>query len=231
MNYQNQQKNLIEEIVKKINEQGSIASTIVEMRGDYENDDAICLTSVVFLNEELRHLVSKEIIEPLRAIDPSHYYYQLDSLHLTIKNIRTIHKPPLFSSEDVEKAKQVFNKIIPSFKIFEFELKGLVRFPTSVSLMGYSDNILYDIVSTLDSELKEIGVPDNKKYVSDTVFFGNITICRFTSQPSDEFLAKVEEMKDLFVGKLKVKEVSLIKCNSVCSPVNREVIETFRLIG
>jgi 2'-5' RNA ligase len=229
MKYQQQQKELIEGIVNKIKEKGNTGSTIVEMRDDYENDDAICLTSVVFLNEELRQKVRKEIIEPLKEIDDKHYFYKPDSLHLTIKNIRTIHKPLLFNEEDVKKVKQVFSQTIPSTKTFEFELKGLVRFPTSISLMGYSDDTLYELVSSLDGKLKEAGVPDNKKYASDTVFFGNITICRFATQPSEEFLSKVEEFKELSIGKLIVDKVSLIKCNAVCSPVNREIVETYHL--
>lgn len=229
MNYQQQQKELIDGIIKKIEEQGDTGSTVVEMRDDYENDDAICLTSVVFLSEELRQKVSNEIIQPLRKIEDKHYFYPLVSLHLTIKNIRTIHRPPTFNEEDVDKVKQVFSQTIPSIKSFEFELKGLVRFPTSICLMGYSDDILYELVSSLDNKLTEAGVPDNKEYASDKVFFGNITICRFTSEPSKEFLSKVEELKELSIGKLKVDEVSLIKCNAVCSPINKEVVQTFKL--
>ena len=136
MHYSAQQKQLINKITQDIAEKSFYDSTIVEMQKDYENDDAICLSSTVFLDEDIKNKIIKKIIEPLQQIDPKHYYYPSDSLHITIKNIRIIHKPPLFTAEDIKKAKKVFNQIIPSFKPFSFKLQGLVRFPTSVSLIA-----------------------------------------------------------------------------------------------
>ncbi|HCC21896.1 TPA: hypothetical protein DEP86_00665 [Candidatus Uhrbacteria bacterium] len=216
-------------MAKKVRELGDCGSTVVKMRKSYESNVETCLTSVVFLGDELGQKVQDKIIGPLSAIDPSQYFPPINSLHLTIKNVRTVGDPPLFDSTDAALAKQVFDRVLPSFHVFDFELKGLVRFPTSVSLMGYSDSVLYELVSALDSELKNAGVPDNKKYASEKVFFGNVTVCRFTSQPSEKFLAKIEEMRDLSIGTLKVKEVQLITGDIMCSAVSREVLGKYIL--
>jgi len=228
MNYQRKQKQLITNISKELSK-GEYKATTVDIRKDYENDHDTCLTSVVFPDKDIKNKIVKEIINPLREIEPEHYYCPIDSLHLTIKNIRTINTPPLFNDKDVRKAKRVFKDIVPKFKEFPFCLKELVQFPTSISLVGYSDKILYDLVHGLDQKLKMVGVPDNKKYISDSVFFGSLTVCRFTSKPSERFLQKVKELQNLLVGDVYVKKISLITCNSVCSQKSIKIIETYNL--
>ena len=47
--------------------------------------------------------------------------------------------------------------------------------------------------------------------------------------PTKRFLAKVEEMKNIKVGKFNVKEIALITGNAVCSSKNRQIIEKFSL--
>lgn len=229
MRYQDQQKELIEQMVRDVQKKKNIGSSIVGIKDDYENDKELCLTSVVFLNEELQQRIQKNITEPLQKIDSSHYFYPLDALHLTIKNVRTIHDPPLFSREDILKSQYVFEKTVPKFHSFDFDLRGLVSFPTSVSLMGYSDSVLYDLVSALDERLSHAGIGDNKKYISNTVFFGNITVCRFTSPPSEVFLEEIEKLKNIEIGKLMVDAISLIVCNAVCSNKSWEVVGVWRM--
>ena len=44
-------------------------------------------------------------------------------------------------------------------------------------------------------QLIENNVPDNKKYASDDVIFGNITLCRYVSEPNNSFFTVVREQK------------------------------------
>jgi len=226
--YITQQKQLIKQIKNNLTENLD-KPTLVEMQKDYENDDQRCLTSVVFIPEDIGKKISEKIIKPLKNIEPDHFYYPLDSMHLTIKNIRTIHKPPLFSSQDVNKVKALYQEIIPKFSSFKFSLQGLVNFPTSVNLIGYCDETLKKLVKALDTGLKQIGVPDDKKYFSNSVFFGNITVCRFTHQPSKSFIKKVKELENILIGELEINKINLITCNVVCIPKTRKVIGTYHL--
>ncbi|MBI1919130.1 hypothetical protein HYS29_00905 [Candidatus Microgenomates bacterium] len=102
-NYSLQQKRLVKQL------EGSFIkdthnSTVVEMQKDYANDDQICLTSVVFIPNEISSKIISNVINKLKRIDPQHYFYPPESMHLTIKNIRTISKPPLFTQTDIHKA-------------------------------------------------------------------------------------------------------------------------------
>ena len=229
MSYQDKQKKLIQDLKQRLSSGGKAGSTVVEMRNDYEHDLAICLTSVVFPPDEIKKQITTKIIEPLREIQPNHHYYSQESLHLTIKSIRSVGDPPFFSEEDVEKVQGLYGEIIQKQNSFKFDLKGVMGFPTSASLLGYSDERLLSIVNAINSGLIEVGVPDNKTYLSDTIFFGNITFCRYTEQPSEAFLQKLEELSEIEIGTVPVKELSLITCNAVCSRDSLKIIDAYPL--
>lgn len=208
---------------------GVSKSTVVNMQKDYENDDQICLTSVVFISNEFSSKIISNVIAKLKKIEPQHYYYPPEAFHLTIKNVRTINKPKLFNNSDINKANNLFKNVIPKFSSFDFCVEDVLVFPTSLALMAYSDEDLKKLVNDLDKGLKQVGVPDNKKYFSNTVYWGNITFCRFTNKPSTHFINEVNKMRNLVIGSFKVKDINLITCNSVCSPKSRKIIGKYKL--
>lgn len=227
-NYSQKQKHLVEKMKLSL-ARGVVKSTVVEMRNEYENDDHSCLTSVVFVPRNTAQKIIKIIIEPLKQLEPGYYYFPAESMHITIKNIRTIHKPPLFMEDDVVKVDGLFREIIPKFKSFTFQLEDLVKFPTSLSLMGYCNDVLGRLVKELDAGLKQIGVPDNKKYFSNEIFFSNITLCRFAHQPSEAFVKKVKKLQNIKIGELVIGIINLIICNVVCNPKTRKIVGTYKL--
>lgn len=227
-NYFQKQKQLVKEMKLSL-AKGEVKSTVVEMQSEYEDDDQTSLASLVFIPKSIAHKITKIIIEPLKQLEPKYFYYLAESMHITIKNIRTIHKPPLFMEDDVVKVDRLFRKIIPKFKSFSFQLEDLVKFPTSLSLMGYCNDTLRKLVKALDAGLKQIGVPDNKKYFSGEIFFGNITLCRFTHQPSEAFIKKIEELKNIKIDELVIDKINLIICNVVCHPKTRRIVGTYKL--
>jgi len=227
-NYILKQKVLVKEL-ENIFIKGESKSTVVDMQKDYANNKQITLTSVVFLPKNITDSITKNIINPLQRIEPNQYFYPAASMHLTIKNIRTIHEPPIFNESDVNKVNKLFNDIIPKFQPFEFKVEDVLIFPTSISVMAYSDDILQKLVLALDNGLKEIGVSDDKKYLSDSVFWGNITVCRFTEKPSDLFIAEVKKMRNLKIGKFKVENINLITCNAVCRENSKKIIAEYKL--
>lgn len=228
INYTSQQKIL----VKKLEDSfatGHHQSSIVEMLEDYASSDQRCLTSVVFIPKSIADKITNYIINPLKEIEPDHYYYPPESMHLTIKNIRTVNYPPLFNETDINKANELFQKVVPKYSAFNFNVEDVVLFPTSLSVMSYSSDVLQKLVMNLDNGLKEISVPDNKKYISDTIFWGNITVCRFTKQPSEKFVEMVKKMRSIKIDELKVEKISLITCNAVCHKNTKEIIAEYKL--
>jgi 2'-5' RNA ligase len=204
-------------------------ASVVPIRSDYKADPAMCLTSVAFLPADIGQDVYRKIVGPLKAIEPDHHFYRPDSMHITIKNIRTIHTPPLFTEADVRKVDRLFAELIPQHPPIPLWLEEVVSLQTSAVLVAYSDVRLRDLVRALDAGLNEIGVPDNKQYVSDDVYFGNVTLCRYTRPPSKEFYDALEGMAHAYKETLKVEDIHLITCNAVCDPVSREVFQSYTL--
>ena len=222
MVFQKLQKDLFDRIEVQA-KRGNSLNTLVSMR-DFDNDNSRCLTSVFFLSQTEVVSDIQKLMDKMKIADNRQYYYPDSSFHLTIQNIRTESIPPLYNEEDVEKAKRVFDKIIPKHKSIKCHLKGLFELPTSIAIRGYTDESLKELVLDLRQELIAAGVPDNKKYASDSVFFCNSTICRYQTQPNSKFFETVKRYKEQDFGIVTIDGVSLITTNSVASQNYTNVI-------
>ncbi len=196
---------------------------------EYITDNAICLTSVAFPEPDTVQYIHDKLISPLKLIDPFHYYYPPENLHITIKNIRTTNNPPLFTLNDIEKADKVLQDIIPRHKSFSFTFEEIVSLAGSVSIIGYCDRQLKKLVTDIDKGLKKTGLPDNKQYISNNIFFGNISLCRYTRQPSEFFLKEIRKMKNILNYEIKIETINLITCNSVCAAQSRKILKSYNL--
>jgi hypothetical protein len=228
--YRRQQKQIIDQLRLGAGQPGAKA-TVVPIKQDYRHDPAIALTSVVFVPEALGRAIAEHIIDPLTAIEPDHYYYPPDSLHLTVKNVRSVHNPPHFTTADVKKVDRLFAQMIPRHSAFTVQLEELVPFSTSLSLVAYSGDRLHRLVQALDTGLRDIGLPDDKRYVSKEVIFGNVTLCRYVQPPSERFLQAVVERAYAFTAELRIEVVHLISCNAVCALESRDRVGSYWLRG
>lgn len=213
--HQDKQIEIINQIEKQIKNNSLQATAVVPVK-DFAIDNRICLTSVHFPKTQFIDLINRSIIDPLRAIFPDAYYYEPSSLHLTIKNIKTINDPPTFTPHDVEAAKDVLNRIIPNHSTFNIYPYRLLLFKNNLALISTTDEELDEIILHLDTELERSGIPDNKQYVNDKFFFSNMTLARFSTTPTDLFKEKVAEISSsLNLSSYCVDSVSLITGNAV----------------
>ena len=203
--------------------------SIIPIRSDHKNDRARCLTSVIIPPDGIAQSIYQTIIEPLKAIEPEHYYYSPESLHLTIKNIKVVSDPPRFTEADMQKVDQLFAELIPRHQAFSYALDEVVAFKTSVSLIGYCDERLRELVQALDAGLHAIGLPDDKQLISHSVFFGNMTLSRYVHHPSEHFLAGVRRLSNACHWELKASLIHLIICNAVCAPDSRTIVNSYEL--
>ena len=213
--HQQKQKEVINLIEQQVNSNTIRFSTVSPVT-DYEIDQRMCLTAVHLPHQNLIEKIKETILRPLQEISPEHYYYPDNSLHMTVKNIRTINNPPHFTKEDIATARDILAKTVPQHKKFTVYFYRLLLFPLNVALIGTTDPQLDDLVLDLDLKLKNAGVPDDKKYVNHKYFFSNITLARFTQSPTKTFKKKVEELSQTTnIAPYIVDSVTLLTGNAV----------------
>ncbi|HLD92304.1 MAG TPA: hypothetical protein VI795_02810 [Patescibacteria group bacterium] len=217
------------EVIKKIEKlfnQNKISA--VSKIDDYENDPRICLTSVHFPSKKLTKIIVAKIIEPLQKIDKNIFYYPPESLHLTVKNIRTINNPPDFKTNDLLTAKKVFSKVIPKLHKFKIYYYKLVIYPNSLSIVYTTDPELDLIFSELDKALNKSGLPDNKFYANNKYIISNITLARFYGQPTPEFKNEVKRIAKLNIfDNYIIDSVTLLTANAAMK--NKKIIGKWKL--
>lgn len=228
MNYREQQAAMLQSIEDGFRA-GHAPSTLVPMSQSYAEDGQHCLTNVVFVPELETHPTYHQVIEELSNLNEGHYLYPGHSLHTTIKNVRTIHVPPLFTEEDIERIRPVLRQVAARYQSFEIDWQGLLALPTSVAIKGFSSEIYGQLVTDLHQALIDIGVPDNKSYASSTVFANIVNFCRYTHEPSQDWNEAVQRWKNASFGTSHIKSFSLIVCNAVVAPASLRIIETFLL--
>lgn len=219
------------ELVQRIEKQfrsGKSPSTIVEPVSDYEADNRICLTSLAYLPSNLQDKIYSDIVDPLKKIDDRQYFYEKDALHVTVQNIRVINNPPHFTHTEIEKARDVFARVTQKYHPVEVEIRRVFELPTSFALSAFTPIDWEDLVLDLRNELEKAGVPDDKSYASGPVL-ANVTICRYTNPPNEEFWNKLRKLKDIEIGNFTVSKISLATTNAVSLPSKTTIFEEYNL--
>jgi len=202
---------------------------MVAMNSNFANDRRTCLTAACFIGSTLGSVISQKLIKPLRAIEPHHYYYPVDSMHVTLRNVQTIADPPTFGESEIKLAADGLRECLRGESAFSIDLEELFVMPTSLSVCGFSSDALQRIADKMGLALLSAGVPDNKAYASAGIVFGNVTFCRYASHPGPEFLAAVERLRATQIGRLSVSVINLIVTNAVCHPAQTRTVEAFHL--
>lgn len=227
--YQDRQKQLIDSIRNDVSTVTAQAS-VVPMQADYAADPGRCLTSVMFVPPPIANRLQAEVQQTLARVEPQHYYNPPESMHITIKNVRVAEAPPAFDDADIAQVHGCFAGIVPRHTRFSFVFEELVVFPNSVSLVGYSDESLKALVQSLDGGLREVGLADNKRYLSDEVFFGNITLCRFTKAPGVGLIETVDHLNRAWRPiEICLSHIELIAGNASATPASLRRLHRFEL--
>lgn len=228
--YASRQRRVVHELVSTDVDSLNNVS-IVSPRDNYRNDPSRCLAAVVFVPTSIGKQIESRIIEPLRAVAPEHYYYPAVSMHVTVQPVRVLADPPNFCDSDVQRVDHLFQEVVPGFESFAMSFEELLAFPTSVSLVGYCDDRLHKLVSALSDGLRRVGLPCDKQYISDEIFFGNVTLCRYTTSPTASFLATVHDLVQEFSFELTIKDIELVTADVVCTPESRKIWNRYTLSG
>ena len=208
-------------------EAGGIA-TAVPLRARYIGV-ARCLTVLAFVPTTVATAIGSRLIRPLRAAGPSHHFYSPGDLHVTVKNVRRASEVATYTCKDIAIARRVLVDSIRRLPRFTFRLRGLLLLPGSIAVRAYATPSYVSVVNIFDDALRSAGIPDDKVYQSTDIYFGNVTICRYTSPPDDLILKRADDLRSLDLGELSVSQLHLVECDEVCSQSSRLLHATARI--
>lgn len=212
--HQEKQKAVIDAIETQV-ETASLSFSTVAPVSDFEADTRMALTSVHFPHLNLLRKIQNEIISPLRETDANPYYYPIDSLHMTIKNVRIIKDPPPYTKAELGMVAHVFSNCIPKHHAFMVYFYRLLLFPNSLALIGTTDPELDEIILDLNNGLKNVGVADDKVYLNEKYFFCNMTLARFDTPPSTQFRERMMSISSsIDLLPYTIDSVTLLTCNA-----------------
>lgn len=230
--YRQKQRELMDRLEKQSLD-GSAPVFAVPRESDYGSSSELCLTLLGFLSPMKKTAVVservQEVIKGFREVDPAQYFYLPESLHLTVQNVRRISDPPTFGPDEIEAACRVFRSRLQGLAPLAFELCGFIRLKNSLSVAGFAPDSYPALIRSLKEGLELEGIPDDKRYMSDDVIFGNVTISRFSCEPTAAFDSRLASIAHESFGELVLDKLSLVVTNSVCHPRATKVIEEYIL--
>lgn len=226
--HQQKQLELIENIENQF-KQGNAPSTLVPVVEDFAQDNRICLTLVMFPEEQIKKEIFNRIIDPLKQLGPTQYFYPPDSLHFTVQTVKKISDPPNFTEADIVKVQQALQKVFKRHRKIILKVQRLFELPTSIGLCTFSDEEFSSLVIDIQQTLKEIDFPSDQKQASETIFFSNCTFCRFLTPLTEELKNKIAQLKDIELGTIELNNISLVAMNAVCHPSKKRVIQKYIL--
>jgi 2'-5' RNA ligase len=159
-------------------------------------------------------------LERLREINPHHYYYPADSMHVTVGSVNH------FLSDGSNSAPRLaeLRAIIGSYPSFDLTLRGLNVSPFTIfaQVIPHSRTLraLRTDLRMLSRQAGEaIGFGD---YVRD--FLPHMNIVRFSGRVTADFLEEVSASRQEWFGRWTVREVEVIRTDTLLSREGREVL-------
>ncbi len=146
-------------------------------------------------------------------------FVESENLHFNLKFLREI------GDQQIDKLKQILKEISEKFEPFEIEIKGIGTFPSKnyirVIWLGVKEG--YNIITTLGESVQDSIEPLG--FLKEGRFIPHLTIGRVrTARNKEELISKVEELKDVEIGKMTVSSIILYKSKlSPKGPVYEEV--------
>ena len=156
------------------------------------------------------HLLEKigEIQEEFKKTNNNVKYVEKENLHFTLKFFGNIDNNKI--NEITRLIKEVLSRIDSTDKTDLF-IEGIGTFPNEnymkVLWIGTkNNNFLSNLQKDLDSEFKKLGFKSEKKFKT------HLTIGRIRNLKNKrEFKEKIEELKNIKIGKMDITKISLKK--------------------
>lgn len=164
-------------------------------------------------------------LERLRALDPRHYYYPTESMHITVHSVSRF----LSGSSDVTDRVAELRAIIGSYPSFDVTLCGLNVSPTTVFAQVVPDGRAF---GRLRKGLKTLNFGPGKvdgigSVLRDLLPHANVV--RFSGEVTANFLEEISRSRGAWFGRWTVREVELVRTDRLLSREGSRVLERIPL--
>lgn len=216
MTYQDRQRALVAELSRR-SSGPDYPATFIGLDTDYQRDPRVSLGLFLRPAFEVLARLQWNVQMPLIAAEPWHYLTPARALHFTFKNVQTVADPPTFTPGQAQAVAAMLAQVLPQYPAFDLECEGLLRTPTSIGVAGYYPEPIGRMVQEVHQRLIEIGLPDNKTYISNDLTFTNTTLIRYTKPPGDALLARAAELES-FRLRFPVSSLELVSADLAFRP-------------
>jgi hypothetical protein len=193
-----------------------------------KHDKRFGLTLITFPDNELQRQI-ENVQNRLRDIDPRHFYYVRESLHLSILNITSACEGFEMRSEDFQIYKKVISETLTQHRPVLIEFNGICATPNAIIAKGFFVNPnLIDIRNILKARLIKAGVGKqiDQRYFQDGA---HITIARFKAKTGLIPLAtQIAQFCNRSLGVLEIKSGRMVRNDFYMTPGKIEILEEFR---
>jgi 2'-5' RNA ligase len=164
-------------------------------------------------------------LERLRGISSHHYFYPADSMHVTVGGVSRF----LSDGSNVAARLAELRAVIGSYPSFDLTLRGLNVSPSTVFAQviphGRSLRALRTDLRMLGRRVGEAS--DFGDYVRDLL--PHMNIVRFSGRVTADLLDEVSRSRQMWFGRWTVREVEVIRTNSLFSREDRQLLECIPL--
>ena len=182
--------------------------------GKYVDVDYI-LTTVVILKDQKKSPIGKimEIQRELASVDPLHYYYPIESLHMTLIGCTQRYKDlSFFSKRRVNKILGLCSRVFkPEIGSMMMEMRGINVAGSSIFIQVFpNDDKFEKLVKELIMLLKENG---EKPLEFPRIRYAHVSIAKLTHNDTSKLkllVEKIDELRSIQIGKLMVDNIDLV---------------------
>ena len=170
------------------------------------------------------HIVTSVVpaLERLREISSHHYYYPTDTMHVTVGSTNRF----LSDGSDTAARHAELRAIIGSYPSFDLTLRGLNISPSTVFAQVIPHT---STLRALRTELRMLGRGASSfgAYVRDLL--PHMNIVRFSGRVTADFLDEVSRSRQAWFGRWTVREVELIRTDTLLTREGRQVLDRIPL--
>lgn len=149
------------------------------------------------------------VLNDLKQLEPSQYYYAADTIHITVMDIRRAVPELCLSKEELVNYQQVIRETVNNVGAINWHLAGLVCSPEAILVKGFYFSELQQLRNALRKNFLKNGLILDERYET---FSGHATVVRFKKKLThpQALLNEINGFRNIEFGDFQTSKVDLV---------------------